>query len=86
VILISILKPTKIKFMYVSLLFTVNWFCYDKDFISTGTEKQPKREAQQHGRNFYNPASIMYAACSSALVTILLLQMAYIISSNRMQE
>jgi len=38
-IMISILKPTKIKFMYVSLHFTVNWFCYDKDFISTGTEK-----------------------------------------------
>jgi hypothetical protein len=54
--------------------------------ISTGTEKQPKSEVQQHGRNFYKPASIMYAACSSELVWILLFQMAYIISSDRMHE
>jgi hypothetical protein len=54
--------------------------------ISTGIEKQPKSEAKQRGRNFYKPASITYAACSSALVRIFLFQMAYIISSDRMHK
>jgi len=54
--------------------------------MSTGTEKQPQREAKQHGRNFYKKASLTYAACSSALVRIFLFQMAYIISSDRMHK
>lgn len=72
--------------MYAYVLLLIGFVMTKTKVISTRTEKQPKSEAKQHGRNFYKPASIMYTECSSALVRIFLFQMGYIISSDRMHK